>query len=155
MDEYKDFESFKKTMIELLDTTVDLVGETNGFNHINWLLVINTGALLWFVGILDKFTFDNQLILKWWVIPTILCLLVALVIFFRLRISFFKLILELKQVKAEYLKAERLDQININKLIAETDALPSKTTTNVAEWLFLIGIISMVVYIITYFIRFK
>ena len=156
MDEHKDYENLKKTLIESYDTTCQLLGGTNVFYYINWILAVNTGALLWFVGILDKFVINNQLVSKWWAIGTILFLLVSEIPLYRVYISLFKLNLQLKMAKVECLEAKFPDKININKPCDSLKKLlPSVIITSVAEIFFLIGVISMIGYIITYFIRYK
>lgn len=155
MDEITDLENLKKLLSEFLESADQLMGGANCFNHITWMLVVNTGALLWFVGILDKFTYNNQLVSKWWVILTIVCLLFPLVTLYRIRVVLIKLNLELKKIKAECSKTEGLNKINLDKFLAIAKMLPSTIASNSTDFLFLIGIISMVSYIITYFIRFK
>ena len=156
MDEITDFENLKKLLSELCESADQLLGGTNVFNHVNWMLVVNTGILLWFFGILDKFTINNQLVFKWWIILTILCLLIFLIALYLFRISLFNLNLQLKTTKMECLKAESPDKLNIDILYGSFKrVLHSAKITCVMEVLFLIGVVSMISYIITYFIRFK
>jgi len=156
MDMQKDYENLKKSLMELFDFADQLLGGTNIFNHINWMLVVNTGTLLWFFGILDKFTINNQLVFKWWIILTIICLLIPLITLYQFRTSLFKLNLQLKTANVDCLKAESPDKLNIDKLYDSLKGLLlSAKITCVAEFFFLLGIVSMVSYIITYFIRYK
>ncbi len=147
MDEY---ENLKRSMDKILDEANQFLSKSVS-SHTKWILAINTGALLWFAGILDKFTVNSQLVFKWWVILIILFLTVSEIILYRISISFFKINLELEMLIVKYHTAENIDE----HLNAMNRILPSTKICYVAEIFFLIGIISMISYIITYLILFK
>ncbi len=148
MDEY---ENLKRSMDKILDETNQFISKLAS-SHIKWVLVINTGALLWFVDtILDKFTINGQLVFKWWVISTILFLTASEIILYRISILLFEVNLEFEMLITKYHTAKNIDE-HLNTM---NRILPSTKICYVAEIFFSIGIISMFSYIITYLIRFK
>ncbi len=143
-------ENPKKSMDKIFDEANQFLSELV-FSHVKWMLVINTGALLWFVGILDKFTIRDQLFSKWWAISTILLLIVSEIILYKGVISVFKISSEFKMMRIKYHTNKNISE-DINKM---SQIMPSVKICYVADILFLIGIISMISYVITYFIRFR
>ncbi|HBG28733.1 MAG: hypothetical protein A2Y10_14280 [Planctomycetes bacterium GWF2_41_51] len=123
-------------------------------NQVNWMLAINTGALLWFVGMLDKFIINNQLFLKWWVLLTIISLLFPLIILYKFRIFLFRLNLELKNAKLKF-NDGGFEKLNLDKFFNMSNKVPSSIAGYIADFFFGIGMISMVSYILTFFIQLK
>ncbi len=148
MDKY---ENPKRSMDRIFDETNRSLGKLAS-SYIKWMLAINTGALLWFADMtLDKFTSNSQLVFKWWVILIIFFLTVSEIILYKINISFFKINLEFEKLIVKYYTDQNIDE----HLNAINQILPSEKTGYAAEIFFLIGVISMASYFITYLILFK
>ena len=124
--------------------------------EIKWILTINGGALLLFIGIFDKFIIDGELTFKWFYIFGMIMLFLSVTILFACHGMFLKILVN-SQIVFQKLKSveirdpEAFDEIRIE---AEKigSSIPSEKLALIGEVLFLFGVINQALYVLIFFI---